>query len=467
MKFRYALLALTVALTAIPVAEGKPPQSPASNNPPLPPIGFLYSSPVNGPMFTGNSCCPSVTDITQGVAGDCFLLSSLAAVAVVSPGTIQKDIQPNPSIPGTYTIRLYRDNALFTSATMPAAGGPLSIYSRTYDTAFPEFTWWLSLKNEQFPWNTNWAFEAPGSKGAVWPMMMEKAYAAFFKDGYNAFMQPLNGGIGYWAMPAITGVNSEWWLLSPHVSTVMKSYLKSVWVHNVPSAGDTAGHSVLGGLLRGDLKAIEPSIEVCVTQAGQRFGTCSPVCKESYTCRTPFAGGGLLLNPSQPSIHVDIVDPSSSLSQRQIASTDKNPANCTEKSPCTINTASGPVVISFDVGEPSSFANEEAHTVTNEGELGGLLDRLQTEGQAVTLSSRPLCSEQPNEPTCATPAAMNGLESAHEFYFIKYDDKANQVIFGDPHDPTQYPVMSLSQMMGAFRAIYSNAVKKTACTCGK
>ncbi len=467
MNFRCALLTLTLALTAIPVAEGEPPQSSGPVNSVLPalPDGFTYSSPQNGTPYSSTSCCPSISDITQGVAGDCFLLASLAAIASVSPGTIEKAIQPNPDFAGTYTITLHQDKALF-GGKAPTVQGPLTTFSHTYNTAFPEYNWWNGIKNNFAPWNTNFAFEAPGPTGALWPMMMEKAYAAMYADGYNAFMDYHDGGNGYWAMRAISGADSDAWLLSPHVAT--PTLLKSVWVHNVPSAADTAGHSVLGGLLRGDLKAIEPSIEVCVTQQGQKYGVCSPVCKESYTCRTPFGNGGVPLNLTKSTIHVDIVDPSSGSSQRQIASTDKNPADCKEANPCTIDTPSGPVVISFDVGGPqSSVANESAHVVTTTDELAGLLSSLQEEHQAVTLSSRPLCSGQTKDPTCTTADKMYGLEPLHEFYFLRYNSTTQMVTFGDPHNPTQHPIASLAQILDAFRAVYSNAVKATACSCGK
>jgi hypothetical protein len=288
-----------------------------------------------------------------------------------------------------------------------------------------------------------------------------------YPDGYNAFMDYRDGGNGYWAMRAITGATTEAWT----VDSAATNTLKAVWVHSVPSVADTAGHSIIAGLLRGDYKASLPSIEVCVTLPGERLGPCSPPCRGSYDCRQPFPRGGFRVpgqtgtGPTNPMIHVEVRDPDQSPLHQVIAAADEDMTKCNASSPCKIQSVRGPVVISFDLADTSSLADESAHIISNDSELATILSESQRLHRAVTFGSRPLCTAQPSDPTCA--AGLNGLVALHEYFFGGYDAAHKLVYVGDPQDSQDYVQVPLDQFRTWFRAVYSNEVKPTVCSCGK
>lgn len=177
------------------------------------PEGIVYA-PMTGTLF-GTPCCINSKIIQQGGVGDCYLMSSLAAIALVSPGSIQHAIQQNQD--GTYSVTLYKPrpggdpNTAAVVRTVYRINGDVPTIERGLLTRSPvgsfeqDPTGYLQsllqgpkalasalndgsqqLFSSSFPYvhpiNAYDAYEAtsplaarPGAyNGALWPMLMEK-----------------------------------------------------------------------------------------------------------------------------------------------------------------------------------------------------------------------------------------------------------------------------------------------------
>lgn len=102
-----------------------------------------------------------VQDVNQHDLGDCWFMAGLLAVAKRDPNFIQNHIHQNPN--GTYTVDLYQDGKL-----VPV----------TVSGDLPFATYKEGDKSDAFP------YAQPGPRGAIWPMLYEKAYAQL-NGGYT------------------------------------------------------------------------------------------------------------------------------------------------------------------------------------------------------------------------------------------------------------------------------------------
>ncbi|MBV8126267.1 MAG: hypothetical protein JO114_01225 [Planctomycetaceae bacterium] len=144
---------------------------------------------------------PSFTDVAQGSAGDCWMLSSLAETAARDPQIIQNMFINNGN--GTWTVRFYVNGALdyvTVNDQLPVA------------TADPSY-------------NGGYAFDAPQS-GILWAALAEKAFAeenlsggvTTGQQGVDSYAA-LNGGYPSWALAAITGMSSSEFNVTPGVTS--------------------------------------------------------------------------------------------------------------------------------------------------------------------------------------------------------------------------------------------------------
>jgi len=125
-------------------------------------------------------------DVNQGQAGDCYFLSSLAAVARKRPDMIRSMIRQNPD--GTYSVDFYRKRIF---------GNPKYVKETvTVDNQFPV--------NQHGPAFAGYGDHAGDGNQELWVMVMEKAYAKF-RGSYNAIG---NGGWPGPAMESLTGKGS-------------------------------------------------------------------------------------------------------------------------------------------------------------------------------------------------------------------------------------------------------------------
>ena len=143
-------------------------------------------SPVSGSLFGANG--PTYLDVHQGAVGDCWLLASLAEVAVRNPSDIRNmftdlgSITENGSVVELYKVRFFN-----------SAGAPWYV---TVDTELP----------------SGGGYYDRVTNGVLWVALAEKAYAEANGAGYVTtqyvgldYYVALDGGDPSWALQAITG----------------------------------------------------------------------------------------------------------------------------------------------------------------------------------------------------------------------------------------------------------------------
>ena len=143
---------------------------------------------ISGPLFVkteGDRRAADASDIAQGEMGDCYFLSSLAAIAHVRSSLIHQFIHDNHD--GTFTAVFHRK-----------VGGKYQDVPVRVDDRFPEF------RQRQQP-----SFAQPVDRDArgteLWVMAAEKAFAQFKGGTYHK----IDGGVPSQAMAAILGMDSQ------------------------------------------------------------------------------------------------------------------------------------------------------------------------------------------------------------------------------------------------------------------
>lgn len=155
------------------------------------------------PLFVNE---PSLNDIAQGQAGDCYFLSSVASLAQNHPDAIKNAIKQNPD--GTYTVTFHVPEGFGAIKAFGPAGGLLE--GTVLDAAkriginVPEKTVQVTV-DPSLPVdkNGNPVYVQSKDSGEAWPQIMEKAYAKLW-GSYGAIG---NGGDPATAMRALTGGN--------------------------------------------------------------------------------------------------------------------------------------------------------------------------------------------------------------------------------------------------------------------
>jgi hypothetical protein len=174
-------MAVMSALTA-----AKPDETPAApDKEPKLPRGKDFAKTdfkeAHGPLFN-HDVAPG--DVGQGGIGDCFFLSSLAAVAQRKPDVIKNAVKDNGN--GTYTVNFKERQKDGSVKDVPVTvDGKIPM-----DGSHPAF-----------------AQGRDGTKAGkeTWPSIVEKAYAQY-KGGYDELNQ---GGAAKSALESLTGAPSE------------------------------------------------------------------------------------------------------------------------------------------------------------------------------------------------------------------------------------------------------------------
>jgi hypothetical protein len=511
MKLRsWFPLMIILATAAFPGAIPAAPQTvPTPALPAIPsadPLnGFPESYvPISGTPF-GDGChiCPD--DILQGELDDCYLLSSLAAIAIVSPGTIQNAIMPvgkDAAGNTVYTVRLSSKEVKAESA-FPGLKSPGGLLDLISSKAYASTAYWGSLIHGQSffyyaqpPSDGSALTKLKNSNGVIWPMIMEEAYAATLTENdpktgqekkdpktgkpiYVGYAGYKGGGISYLAMQTITGAPGGGYIVDPKGPPTSPAVVKSVFIHDSPALADVGGHSILGGLLRGDLKAIQPNLMVCASPSGGRSArNCTQICPESHSCRQTFAGGGVPLTTDQNNVmqklHIVVFDVDRPGSEHNLYESDLVPATCAEATPCNYSlpnsqyVIAGPLVISFVVipAGKTPLGEGVKGVLTTTAEIDSTLTQLQSQHRAVTAGTVALCGGRSQVCDQSFDASTPGhLEHGHDYFLKQYDHATGTVVLGNPHGTAVS--VPLAAFLQTFYQIGYNEVpvQKSACGC--
>lgn len=220
----------------------------------------LHYERVRGDIFV---CGVSAHDVGQGNLGDCYFLSSLAAVTRNRPDAVRRMVADNGD--GTFTVTFKQRQE-----------GATRDVKITVDADFPSLG-----KGQTFGRGLDRSARGP----ELWPAVVEKAYAAW-QGGYQRLNQ---GGFAEDALGALTGkratrrtpaavsANKLWEALSSAAKAGRPM------VTGTPSAAvlrKRTGRADLGGLLEGHAYALLGVQE----RGGRRL-------VELYTPLTPRDGG--------------------------------------------------------------------------------------------------------------------------------------------------------------------------------
>jgi Calpain family cysteine protease len=162
--------------------------TPSSNNTVEPSAKYGSYTAVSGSLFGANG--PQFTDVHQGNVGDCWLLSSFAAVAARYPSDITSMFTAagtsvvNGTTVNDYKVRFYNSSGQAEYVTV--------------DTELPKI-------------GSSFAYDI-ANNGVLWVALLEKAYAEANGMGYVTTSHPnqnsyesLDSGYPGWALQAITG----------------------------------------------------------------------------------------------------------------------------------------------------------------------------------------------------------------------------------------------------------------------
>ena len=146
---------------------------------------YIYKE-IEGQAFKGD---PSLGDVKQGSLGDCYLITALGAVAASAKGKahLKKMVTPHGKSK-TYTVKFKKKK-----------DGKVQTVSKTVDTWFPTKDGKLKYALKETP-----SFNKPIKDLALWPAIIEKAYAAW-QGSYD----DIEKGHAEEAIADMTGLSSK------------------------------------------------------------------------------------------------------------------------------------------------------------------------------------------------------------------------------------------------------------------
>jgi hypothetical protein len=164
---------------------------------PAPPTSNQQFKTLNEPLFKGTP----TDDFSQGSIGDCYVLSSLAAVVLNNPQTIENNIKDNGN--GTYTVTLHLPPGFGLAADLGSTGlkieGGIDEALDALGISPPTSTVQVTV-DAKVPVDANGKPVAVNSS-ELWPEIYEKAIAQVMKGYPNMG----NGGIPAMTLQMITG----------------------------------------------------------------------------------------------------------------------------------------------------------------------------------------------------------------------------------------------------------------------
>jgi len=138
-----------------------------------------YANFSSNPLFSSTG--PNENDIQQGGIGDCYFLSSLAAIAKTNPELIRQSIVSLGD--GTYAVQFFNASGVKT-------------YLRI-DGELPTTSW------------GGQAYDATGAQGDIWAALLEKAWT-YYRDDQGSY-DSINAGYMSEASTALGLTNQTIW----------------------------------------------------------------------------------------------------------------------------------------------------------------------------------------------------------------------------------------------------------------
>ncbi|MDE1976485.1 MAG: hypothetical protein KGI84_04405 [Elusimicrobia bacterium] len=174
--------------------------------------GVTYET-ISAPLYAPYLGAPrrvSAEDVVQGSLDDCYLMASLAAVAQAHPDLIRRMIRQNAD--GTFSVTFYK-RRLPWEFWKPEYG-PVVV---RVDNRFP------ASAGESGSFELMYAQQGPGG---IWPMVVEKAYAAY-KGSYADINGIMDNGLASSVLEALTGQGSRTFPAGMMEASTLEYWLKA------------------------------------------------------------------------------------------------------------------------------------------------------------------------------------------------------------------------------------------------
>ena len=155
-------VALAAVKQAVPVAPVTPSGPVAIADPTLTTGGYVYKSFASDPLFGPSG--PSINDVSQGVVGDCYLLSVLSSVARTDAPLVRQLITANSN--DTYTVTFAGKKTVTVDAELPTLPDGQPAYAQL------------------------------GSGNSLWVALVEKAYADYVNPKADSYTTISGGWMG-------------------------------------------------------------------------------------------------------------------------------------------------------------------------------------------------------------------------------------------------------------------------------
>ncbi len=192
---------------------------------------FSRYAPITGRLFVNG---PSYGDISQGASGDCYLMGSLAELAVQEPSAIVDMFIENGD--GTFAVRFY-DGGVARYVTV---NNELPVYYGRAEYA---------------------SFNTSGGENEMWVALIEKAYCQINEEGWTGHgnknsYKAINSGSPVDTIAQITSGATDFAAITPHSTSAMLSTIISDFHSGEAITFATKNHRTAANILNDHIYAM-------------------------------------------------------------------------------------------------------------------------------------------------------------------------------------------------------------------